>query len=71
MIAQKEIYVKVKHLMVSLSVHLSVSILSSTFYDFIYFKYVQPLSVSVIPQYQHDRNACTFQISLNQHLCLE
>jgi hypothetical protein len=33
MIAQKEIYVKVKHLMVSLSVHLSVSILSSIFYD--------------------------------------
>jgi hypothetical protein len=26
--------------MVSLSVHLSVSILSSTFYDFIFFKYV-------------------------------
>ena len=38
---------------------------------FYFFKYVQPLSFSVFPQYKHDRNACTFQISVNQHLCLE
>ena len=38
---------------------------------FYFLKYVQPLSVSVIPQYKHDCNTCTFQISLNQHLFLE
>ena len=67
MTVQQEVCVKVKHRMESLSVHFSVSILSSIFYD-ICLAICENLNlttkVSVIPQYNPDRNTCTFRTSL-------